>query len=609
MDSVAQNEAARIYRRSISYERDSTSPLVIAMVGLPARGKSYVSRKLCRYLNWIGIRTKVFNVGEYRRKNCHGYMDKEFFNPSNAEGEQLRDRFAFDAFDDLINWLKTTKSQVAIFDATNSTKKRRDALWKKCCLEFHYQMLFIENICTRKDVIESNVREVKVTSPDYVNVDANEAVKDFLGRIEMYEKIYEEMDENDEENKSFIKIINIGETFVVNRTLGHLQSRIAYFLMNMSILPNTIYLMRSGETINSKRHRLGGDESLNENGVEFGRRLAEFMRKEEKILNFTADNLVVWTSRKKRSIQTAKFLQVQPIINVPALNHMDHGVCEGKTIDEIKLEFHDQFEEWKKNPYFYRFTDAENYNDLIVRLEPVIMEIERQPYVAVVTHSSVVQCLLTYFGDDGIAYNLKRDEVPLHTIYRIQPKAYANFFHFSFHSIYSRSKEILQIFIMIISFFLIYYLISSINTSEDNFPTDCEVCDLTTKELTKFLSESGTFRSAIKLEELKESICENFLKYSYHAEKKGIGRFAPGRSQTMNTLHKLKDRGVKVELGIPEQKWDLPSIEIENLRIRCDSLMEEEEDIIDDWYFGKVEVLFNLLCKKKISSCRRSEEL
>lgn len=34
------------------------SPHVIAMVGLPARGKTYISKKLSRYLNWIGINTK-----------------------------------------------------------------------------------------------------------------------------------------------------------------------------------------------------------------------------------------------------------------------------------------------------------------------------------------------------------------------------------------------------------------------------------------------------------------------------------------------------------------------------------------------------------------------
>ena len=39
---------------------------VIVMVGLPARGKTYISKKLSRYLNWIGVNTRVFNLGEYR---------------------------------------------------------------------------------------------------------------------------------------------------------------------------------------------------------------------------------------------------------------------------------------------------------------------------------------------------------------------------------------------------------------------------------------------------------------------------------------------------------------------------------------------------------------
>lgn len=36
----------------------TNSPTVIVMVGLPARGKTYISKKLTRYLNWIGVPTK-----------------------------------------------------------------------------------------------------------------------------------------------------------------------------------------------------------------------------------------------------------------------------------------------------------------------------------------------------------------------------------------------------------------------------------------------------------------------------------------------------------------------------------------------------------------------
>lgn len=37
------------------------------MVGLPARGKTYISKKLTRYLNWIGVPTKG--------KACTGFQE------------------------------------------------------------------------------------------------------------------------------------------------------------------------------------------------------------------------------------------------------------------------------------------------------------------------------------------------------------------------------------------------------------------------------------------------------------------------------------------------------------------------------------------------------
>jgi adenylylsulfate kinase-like enzyme len=37
--------------------------IIIAMVELPARGKSYIARKVERYLNWTGLKATVFNIG------------------------------------------------------------------------------------------------------------------------------------------------------------------------------------------------------------------------------------------------------------------------------------------------------------------------------------------------------------------------------------------------------------------------------------------------------------------------------------------------------------------------------------------------------------------
>lgn len=48
-------------------QRDIGSKLVIVMVGLPARGKSYITGKIARYLNWLQHSTAIFNVGKRRR--------------------------------------------------------------------------------------------------------------------------------------------------------------------------------------------------------------------------------------------------------------------------------------------------------------------------------------------------------------------------------------------------------------------------------------------------------------------------------------------------------------------------------------------------------------
>lgn len=41
----------------------------------------------------------------------------------------------------------------------------------------------------------------------------------------------------------------------------------------------------------------------------------------------------------------------------------------------------------------------QSYEDLVQRLEPVIMELERQENILVVCHQAVMRCLLAYFLD------------------------------------------------------------------------------------------------------------------------------------------------------------------------------------------------------------------
>ncbi len=64
---------------------DILAKQLICMVGLPARGKTYISRKLARYLTWIGVNCKVFNVGEYHRRETPDSSHHEFFLATNTE--------------------------------------------------------------------------------------------------------------------------------------------------------------------------------------------------------------------------------------------------------------------------------------------------------------------------------------------------------------------------------------------------------------------------------------------------------------------------------------------------------------------------------------------
>ena len=46
--------------------------ILVVTVGLPARGKTHVSRALERYLRWLGVKTQVISLGDFRRKRLGG---------------------------------------------------------------------------------------------------------------------------------------------------------------------------------------------------------------------------------------------------------------------------------------------------------------------------------------------------------------------------------------------------------------------------------------------------------------------------------------------------------------------------------------------------------
>ena len=140
----------------------------------------------------------------------------------------LRTAVADAALKDTLDYLDQ-EGDVAIFDATNTTRERRQVVYDTVVVKNQFKCLFLESICDNPELIETNILDVKVHSPDYDNMDKEEALSDFLQRIEHYNEVYIPMAEEHESHLSFMKVVNAGEKLIINRHEGNLQSRIVYW--------------------------------------------------------------------------------------------------------------------------------------------------------------------------------------------------------------------------------------------------------------------------------------------------------------------------------------------------------------------------------------------
>jgi broad specificity phosphatase PhoE/predicted kinase len=404
------------------------SPHILAMVGLPARGKTSIARKISRYLSWLGHPTRVFNVGSYRRSLLGAHQPADFFDPKNPEGRRALDEMAAAALDDMLEWLGSG-GEVAIYDATNSTRARRQHVHERCHAA-GFPVVFIESICDDERIIEANVRETKLRSPDYEGVDPEEAVRDFRRRISHYARAYEPVGDPE---KTYIKIIDVGRQVVLNRIKGYLPARLVPLLMNMHLAPRPIWLTRHGESAFNQHGLLGGDSDLSPLGEDYARSLAAFIRERARELGeaagapgepaWTSDHVVVWTSSLKRTIQTATPF-TQRTVPWRALDEIDAGVCEGMTYEDIRQTMPDVFAARAADKFRYRYPRGESYEDVIQRLDPLIIQLERQRSpVLVIAHQAVLRALYAYLMDKP-PQTCPTLPIPLHTVIELMPTAY-----------------------------------------------------------------------------------------------------------------------------------------------------------------------------------------
>ncbi|KAG0330365.1 hypothetical protein BGZ99_004735 [Dissophora globulifera] len=402
--------------------------IAIILVGLPARGKTAISRSLYRYLRWLGVQTKVFSVGNYRRQIIGVEITNDFFSPANKATADLRSKIANACLDDMVQWF-SSGGQVGILDGSNTTEERRLELVERFKTANIHPM-FIESICDNPAIVDANIRSVKVSSPDYVGWDRSDAVDDFKRRIDNHVPFYTTISDL---NLSFVKVINAGEKIMVNNAQGFLQSKIVYYLTNLHISPRTIYFARNGVSLNESSYR--ADAPLAPAGQRYAENLKNFLLKLRENSGQTSPStptetprqLTVWTSSRKRSFQTAAyFLDHEEIIVRPrsVLGERNPGVCDQMTAQEVQKMYPDECLRAANDPYRHRFPRAESYYDLANRLEKVILELEREKNdVLIVAHESVIRCLYGYLH--GLAESeIPSLEIPEGVLLELTPMAY-----------------------------------------------------------------------------------------------------------------------------------------------------------------------------------------
>ena len=342
---------------------------VIATVGLPARGKTHISVAVARYLRWLGVKTKVFHLGDYRRASVgpgKDVPDDYFFVDASPATVLLRNQILKQCREDIYHFLEIENGQVAIYDAVNPLSGGRRSLAKEL-LKHSIRTLFIESQCNDERIIEENVRNVKISSPDYIGWSDEEAVKDYLARISARIPHFETMDEDD---LPWIKMVNAGQRVIVHDcSFGYLPQRIVFYLLNLHIKTRRTYFVRAGTTKEEDSYR--ADASLSEEGVDYAKKMSDTLLKQREqerqalIERGGSDTalkpLIAWTSTRRRTVETAAYLAELGfrIRQRSQMSQLNPGVCENLSEEDIREQFPEEVAKHERDPYHHRYPRAE----------------------------------------------------------------------------------------------------------------------------------------------------------------------------------------------------------------------------------------------------------
>lgn len=388
--------------------------ICIILTGLPGRGKTHLSVSLTRYLRWLGVKTHLFHLGDYRRRHFDELNHQLFI-----EDNESRKKIINDCTNDMLNFFENDTGQVVIYDAVNPFPKNRVELHEKF-KSLNIQTLFIESSVTDDSIILKNMESAARSSPDYVNWNYEQAYKDYSTRISSMAPYYQLMGAEEEKVLSYIKFINFGDRIeLYNSNYGYLINKVLFFLMNSRIKLGSVFFARCYNSSEDYSRDPPLDEEGNKYAKNLTKTLINYLKSQGKdyLDNIPDDNhshsnlssthsssvslkrqysvdekhlpagmdgvdqnsMVVWTSVKKRTIDTTKYFR-EKNINVRhriQLSQKNPGIVAGMTEQEIATKYPVEYEQFLNDPYHHRFSRSELYHDLAIKIEPLILEMER----------------------------------------------------------------------------------------------------------------------------------------------------------------------------------------------------------------------------------------
>ncbi len=336
--------------------------IYIAMVGLPARGKTTIASKLKDGLEQEDLNVAIFNNGNLRRELLGEASSRpEFYHPDNAEGREARDRLARMNVERARAFLGGN-GHVAILDATNVSLQRREFLSRSLS---DHPLLWVECINDDQELVDASILR-KTRLSEFARLTEREAVASFTKRISYYEDLYVPVGRE----ACWIRVDSVRNQVLAEQVPYALPYYVTIRDVLVSDWIRNLYLVRHGQTRYNLEGRIGGDSELTSAGVRQAEALGEHFR------GYRIP--YIFTSTRRRSHQTAEPIRREQerceqdhctVTALPEFDEIDAGTCEHLRYEDIRSRWPEEYHKRQMDKYQYVYPQGEGYVTLRARVD------------------------------------------------------------------------------------------------------------------------------------------------------------------------------------------------------------------------------------------------